>query len=76
MEQFLKLMLKKINYEHNNVVHWDNGVSEFFQKMEPIYTETNESMTWGWSESVTFKDIENQYIDFKTEEEKILKGEI
>lgn len=67
---------KKINYEYNNVVHWDNGVSEFFQKIEPVYTETNESKTWGWSESVTFNDIEKHYIDFKTEEEKILKGEI
>ena len=67
---------KKINYEHNNVVHWDNGVSEFFQKIEPVYSETNESTAWGWTGSVTFEDIENHYVDFKTEEEKILKGEI
>ena len=67
---------KKIDYEHNNVVHWTNGVSEFFQKMEPVYSETNESTSWGWTGSVTFEDIENHYIDFKTEEEKILKGEI
>lgn len=67
---------KKINYEYNNVVHWDNGVSEFFQKIEPVYSETNESTTWGWTVSVTFNDIEKHYIDFKTEEEKILKGEI
>ena len=67
---------KKIDYEHNNVVHWNNGVSEFFQKMEPVYTETNESTAWGWTESVTFKDIQNHFIDFKTEEEKILKEEI
>ena len=67
---------KKVNHEYNNVVHWNNGVSEFFQKMEPVYTETNESTTWGWSESVTFIDIQNHFIDFKTEEEKILKGEI
>ena len=67
---------KKINYEYNNVVHWDNGVSEFFQKIEPVYSETNESTAWGWTGNITFKDIENHYIDFKTEEEKILKGEI
>ena len=66
---------KKINYEYNNVVYWDNGVSEFFQKIEPVYSETNESTTWGWTGSVTFNDIEKHYIDFKTEEEKILKGE-
>ena len=66
---------KKINYEHNNVVYWNNDVSEFFQKIEPVYSETNESMTWGWTSDASFKDIENHYIDFKTKEEKILRGE-
>ena len=66
---------EKVNYEYNNVVHWDNDVSEFFQKIEPIYSETNESMAWGWTSDATFKDIENHYIDFKTKEEKILRGE-
>ena len=66
---------KKINYEHNNVVYWNNDVSEFFQKIEPVYSETNESMTWGWTVDASFKDIENHYIDFKTKEEKILRGE-
>lgn len=67
---------KKINYEYNNVVHWDNGVSEFFQKIEPVYSETNESTAWDWTDDASFNDIEKHYIDFKTEEEKILKGEI
>lgn len=66
---------KKINYEHNNIVYWNNDVSEFFQKIEPVYSETNESMTWGWIGDASFKDIENHYIDFKTKEEKILRGE-
>ena len=66
---------EKINYEHNNVVYWNNDVSEFFQKIEPVYSETNESMTWGWTSDASFKDIENHYIDFKTKEEKILRGE-
>ena len=66
---------EKINYEHNNVVYWNNDVSEFFQKIEPVYSETNESMTWGWTGDASFKDIENHYIDFKTKEEKILRGE-
>ena len=65
---------KKINYEHNNIVYWDNDVSEFFQKIEPVYTETNESITWGWTNDISFNDIEKHYIDFKTEEENILKG--
>ena len=66
---------EKINYEHNNVVYWNNDVSEFLQKIEPVYSETNESMTWGWTGDASFKDIENHYIDFKTKEEKILRGE-
>ena len=56
---------KKIDYEHNNVVHWNNGVSEFFQKMEPVYTETNESTSWGWI-SITTEDIEKHFTLDKT----------
>lgn len=65
----------KIEYIHDNIVHWKNDAVEMFQKIEPVYSEEEKSLEWSWTDDITLNDIENKYIDFKTEEERILRYE-
>jgi len=57
----------------NNIVYWSDDSTELMQKITPIYSYEDKSITWGWV-SITTEDIEKHYIDFKTEEENILQG--
>lgn len=57
----------------NNIVYWSDDSTELMQKITPIYSYEDKSITWGWV-SITTTDIEKHYIDFKTEEENILQG--
>ena len=63
----------KINYIYSNVVEWEDGVSELFQKIEPVYVVDDKSLEWDWDTEISYHDIQDKYIDFKTEEERIMK---
>ena len=58
----------------NTVVCKDDS-TEIMQKITPNYTFEEKELVWTWDD-LTYEDIQNHFIDFKTEEEKILKEEI
>lgn len=59
-----------------NVVVWNDNSTELMQKITPNYVNEEKELSWEWDEYISYEDIQNKFIDFKTEEEKILKGEI
>ena len=58
-----------------NTVIWKDDSTEIMQKITPNYTFEEKELVWTWDD-LTYEDIQNHFIDFKTEEEKILKEEI
>ena len=58
-----------------NTVTWKDDSTEIMQKITPNYTFEEKELVWTWDD-LTYEDIQNHFIDFKTEEERILKGKI
>lgn len=65
----------EVLYICNNIVGWKDDSTELIQKIIPNYSYENKELVWSWDDTISIEDIQSHYIDFKTEEEEILKGE-
>lgn len=57
-----------------NTVVWKDDSTELMQKITPNYDFEEKELVWTWDD-LTYEDIQNHFIDFKTEEERIFNGE-
>ena len=57
-----------------NIVIWKDDSTELMQKITPNYDFEEKELVWTWDD-LTYEDIQNHFIDFKTEEERIFNGE-
>jgi hypothetical protein len=57
-----------------NTIVWKDDSTEIMQKITPNYTFEEKELVWTWDD-LTYEDIQNHFIDFKTEEERIFNGE-
>lgn len=46
---------------------------ELMIKVVPLFENVKEELTWEWKD-ITATDIQNKFIEFRVQEDKILKG--
>ena len=63
----------KIQEVADTRVEWTNRTMELMIKVVPLFENVKEELTWEWKD-ITASDIQNKFIEFRVQEDKILKG--
>ena len=63
----------KIQEVADTRVEWTDRTMELMIKVVPLFEKVNEDLTWEWKD-ITVSDIQNKFIEFRIQEDKIIKG--
>ena len=57
----------------NTEVEWKDKSLELMVKIKPLFEKVTEGLNWEWKD-IAASDIQNKFIEFRSKEEKILRG--